>query len=351
MLRRLPPAGHPIRIRTILEAFLSGPEDVSFLKEFNLDIPVFFVSSGTAALVVALSCLKHQSSKNQVILPAYSCPSVIAAVIKAGLEPVLCDLRPNSSGMDFDALGPKIGPDTLAIIGVHLFGIPEKIIELKGLAQKRGIILIEDAAQAFGNKVHLSPQSSPLSAHGYLGSFGDIGILSFGRGKPLSLLAGGAISVNNHELLKCVQEAYVSLPQADTSLYSFRYMLNLIFYSIFYHPKLYWIPERLPWLKLGETIFTLSFGIDRINPHVVKLGNKLISNFDEIRESRLKITEFYIEKLKGFRDEITFFPKTDGALLRFPIIFRSREKRDRILVELKKRGLGATGMYPVPLNE
>jgi dTDP-4-amino-4,6-dideoxygalactose transaminase len=338
-------------MRTIFSAFLSAPEEVSFLKEFGSDIAVFLVSSGTAALVVALSCLKYQSRKSQVILPAYSCPSVIAAIIKAGLKPVLCDLRPNCLGMDLDEVEARIGPDTLAIIAVHLFGIPENIIELKGIAQKRGIILIEDAAQAFGNKVHLSPQSSPLSANGYLGSFGDIGIFSFGRGKPFTLLAGGAISVNNHELLKFVQEAYVSLPQADTSVYSFRYMLNLLFYSIFYHPKLYWIPERLPWLKLGETIFTLSFGIDRINPHVVKLGNKLISNFDEIREGRLKITEFYIEKLKGFRDEFTFYPKTDGALLRFPIIFRSREKRDRILVELKKRGLGATGMYPVPLNE
>src|SRR4030042_771900 len=100
MLRSLPPAGHPIRIRTILEAFLSAPEEVSFLKEFNSDIPSFLVSSGTAALVVALSCLKYQSRKNQVILAAYSCPSVIAAILKAGLKPVLCDLRPNCLGMD-----------------------------------------------------------------------------------------------------------------------------------------------------------------------------------------------------------------------------------------------------------
>src|SRR4030042_376774 len=233
MLRRLPPAGHPIRIRTILEAFLSGPEDVSFLKEFNLDIPVFFVSSGTAALVVALSCLKHQSSKNQVILPAYSCPSVIAAIIKAGLEPVLCDLRPNSLGMDFDALGAKTGPDPLAIIGVHLFGIPENIIGLKELAQKRGIILIEDAAQAFGNKVHLSPQSSPLNAYGYLGSFGAIGILSFGRGKPLSLLGGGATLINNQEVEEIATKQYDFLPQSNHFLFGIRYLINLFLYSVF----------------------------------------------------------------------------------------------------------------------
>ena len=351
MLRALPPAGHSIGFGTLLKACLSDSKDPRFLNKWIENSQLYLVSSGTAALTLSLNALKKLSSKRKVILPSYSCPSVIASVIKADLKPVLSDLKSHCFQMDVDQLTSKLDSGTLAVIAVHLFGIPENIPDLKKLTAERGVVLIEDAAQAFGNKVHLSPQSSPLSADRYLGSLGDIGIFSFGRGKPFTLLAGGAISVNNHELLKCVQEAYVSLPQADTSLYSFRYVLNLLFYSIFYHPKLYWIPERLPWLKLGETIFTLSFGIDRINPHVVKLGNKLISNFDEIRESRLKITEFYIEKLKGFRDEFTFFPKTDGALLRFPIIFRSREKRDRILVELKKRGLGATGMYPVPLNE
>ena len=354
MLRSLPPAGHPIRMRTIFSAFLSPSEEVCFLKEFNSDIPIYLVSSGSAALVVALSCLKYQSRKNQVTLPAYSCPSVIAAIIKAGLEPVLCDLRPNSLGMDFDEVCAKTGPDTLAIIAVHLFGIPENIIELKGLAQKRGIILIEDAAQAFGNKVHLSPRSSPLNAYGYLGSFGDIGILSFGRGKPLSLLGGGATLINNQEVEALAKKQFDFLPQSNHFLFGIRYLINLFLYSVFYHPNLYSIPQKIPGLKLGETIFTLDFPTQKMNSYVLRIGNKLMPNFDSIRKRRVELMRIYAEKLESFKEEFAFFPKFNGediALLRFPMIFKDRGKRDRILIELKKRGLGATGMYPVPLNE
>jgi len=354
MLRSLPPAGHPIRMRTILGAFLSPSEGVCFLKEFNLDKPIFLVSSGSAALVVALSCLKHQSSRDQVILPAYSCPSVIAAVIKAGLKPALCDLRPNSLGMDLDELGAKTGPDTLAIIAVHLFGIPENIIELTGLAQKRGIILIEDAAQAFGNKVHLSPQSSPLNASGYLGSFGDIGILSFGRGKPLSLLGGGAVLVNNQGVEAIAKKHFDPLPESNHVISGIRYFLNLSLYSAFYHPNLYSIPQRMPGLRLGETFFTLDFSIQKMNSYVLRVGNKLMPHFDSIRKRRVELMRIYAEKLESFKEEFAFFPEFNGediALLRFPIVFKDRGKRDRILIELKKRGLGATGMYPVPLNE
>jgi dTDP-4-amino-4,6-dideoxygalactose transaminase len=256
--------------------------------------------------------------------------------------------------MNLDEVETKIGPDTLAVIAVHLFGIPENIIELKGMAQKRGIILIEDAAQAFGNKVHLSPQPSPLHAYGHLGSFGDIGILSFGRGKPLSLLGGGAVLINNQEVEAIAKKQFDLLPESDHLLSGLRHLINLSLYSFFYHPNLYPIPQRMPGLKLGETIFTLDFPTEKMNSWVLRVGNKLMPQFDSIRKRRLELMRIYAEKLGPLKDEFAFFPKFNGediALLRFPIVFMDREKRDRILIELKKKGLGATGMYPVPLNE
>jgi dTDP-4-amino-4,6-dideoxygalactose transaminase len=62
----------------------------------------------------------------------------------------------------------------------------------------------------------------------------------------------------------------------------------------------------------------------------------------------------YMKKLEGLKQEFVFFPEFDGediALLRFPLILKNEEKRDCTLAELKKRGLGATGMYPLSLNE
>ena len=133
-----------------------------------------------------------------------------------------------------------------------------------------------------------------------------------------------------------------------------QYLLNLFLYSLFYHPNLYWIPQGIPRLKLGETFFDLDFEVNKINPSVIRLGNELILHFGTIRQKRLELAQIYMEKFEALSKGFVFLPKIDGqdiALLRFPIIFRNSAKRDRILSELSKEGLGATGSYPVPLNE
>jgi dTDP-4-amino-4,6-dideoxygalactose transaminase len=253
----------------------------------------------------------------------------------------------------------KICEDTLAVIAVHLFGIPENIFNLRELTKKEGVVLIEDAAQAFGNKIFLNSFSLnthnlPFNTNQYLGSFGDIGIFSFGRGKPLSFLNGGAVLVNDEKYHKTVQEFHSSLSGSNHSPPTVLYFFNLLIYSIFYHPNLYWIPNNVPWLKLGETIFSLDFEIGRLNPNALRIGRALIKNFEKIREKREQIARAYRDRLKNIQEEFVYIPERDEeniSLLRFPIVFKSKEKRDRILLELKKRGLGATGMYPVPLNE
>jgi len=353
MLRSLPPAGHPIHTRTILQSLLRKDNELTPLKDWLPDQQVFWVSSGTAALTLSLKAVSRGSARRKVILPAYSCPSVLASIIKAGLQPVLCDVAPNGFQMDLDKLKTKIGSDTLAIIAVHLFGIPENVFDLSELTKKEGVVLIEDAAQAFGNKVMLNSSSS-LNTNQYLSSFGDIGILSFGRGKPLSFLSGGAILVNNEKYRETIQGFCSSLSRSNHSPQIVFYFFNFLIYSIFYSPYLYWIPQNIPWLRLGETIFSLDFEIGSLNSYALRIGRTLIKDFEKIREAREQIARAYGDGLKNFCEEFVYIPEWDKAnisLLRFPIILRSREKRDRILFDLKKRRLGATGMYPVPLNE
>ena len=302
------------------------------------------VSSGSAALLLALKSLKLISNRQQVVIPAYTCPSVLASVIKAGLEPVLCDLKPDSFQMDPDQVTSKIGADTLAVIAVHLFGIPEDIKCLRKLTRRKEIYLIEDAAQAFGNKVDGKD----------LGLFGDISILSFGRGKPLSMLCGGAVITNDLDLYRYVNQVYQSITDNSRWVFMPQYLIMLILYSIFFHPRLYWFPQRLPWLKIGETVFTLDFDLNKVNPKVMRLGNILYKKFREIRRVRLGLTEYYKEKLKQFKEDFMYLPDIEGediALLRFPIVFKKKVKRDKVLSNLEEKGLGATASYPAPLNE
>jgi len=357
MMRALPPAGHSIGLATTFGALLSSADRPDILAEMVQGRPVFRVSSGTAALTFALQSLSRFSDRRKVILPAYTCPSVLAAVIKAELEPVLCDLEPGSFRLDMDQLVSKLSQEILAVVAVHLFGLPEKIHAIRGSARRTGTFVIEDAAQAFGNKVPFGdaaprPRLSSPWPPEYLGTLGDIGIFSFGRGKPLSLLGGGAVVVNNPDLLDCVQTRSHGLPIRKGWVFSLKYFLTLLLYSVFFHPRFYWIPASIPWLRLGETDFTLDFEVAPMQPLAALLGPQVLEKFKEIRGRRIMLARQYMERLVNFRDAFDFLPecKEDSvALLRFPVVLKSGEARDTILEKLKS-GLGVTGMYPVPLH-
>jgi dTDP-4-amino-4,6-dideoxygalactose transaminase len=309
--------------------------DLDFLpcREFRNSI---LTRSGTAALTLALRALGKVRGGSEVVLPAYSCPSVAAAVIKAGLRPLLCDMRPESFLMDRERLESRVGDDTLAIVAVHLFGIPEDLRAIRELADSKGVALVEDATQAFGNTIDGDP----------VGTTGDLGVFSFGRGKPLSLMTGGALVVNHSELRGAIDRPDFAPPSAS-------YKLMLLLYSIFFNPRLFWIPAGLPGLRLGDTYFTLDIDLSGPDPAMVRMGNELQQSWDHIRTNRLELSKAYRDALSGVeRCTLPGSERDDPGtvLLRFPILAADGQERDRILSAAKKGGLGATGMYPMPLN-
>jgi perosamine synthetase len=357
MFNHLPPAGHKINIADICRAVFQRPKQELPLKDIFFESPYFLVSSGTAALTLSLKAMRRSSSTRQVILPAYTCPSLLAAVVKAGLEPVLCDMKPDSFQIDTGKLSSLTTEKTLCVIAVHLFGLPENISEIRKILENNQVMLIEDAAQAFGNSFPSSMTTdSEIPRPSMLGSTGDIGILSFGRGKPLSALSGGAILVNNAELHEQITIEYDLIDSSNSLLSSAAYFAKLILYSLFFHPSLYWIPTKIPGLKIGETHFSLDFTVEQINHYAINMGKILMQKFQAIRKVHLNLASVFSDSLSGFREEFAYIPEfktTDDriALLRFPIIFKEKESRDRVLERLKEKSLGATGMYPAPLNE
>jgi perosamine synthetase len=363
MFRCLPPAGHRISFTEICRSFSQNPNIDLFFQNLGINVPYFLVSSGTAALCLGLQAIGHGSSRKQVILPAYTCPSLLAAVIKARLEPVLCDLKPNTFQVDPEQLSAKLGEETLGIIAVHLFGLPENIVEIKKRVQGKHIAIVEDAAQAFGNSFasdmisKLSRSAVSATPHEImLGSMGDIGIASFGRGKPLSLLGGGAVLVNNSDLREQIKTMHDLIDGPVTVFPRLSYVAKLIVYSILFHPSLFWIPANIPGLRIGETHFSLDFVIEKNNQFMVSIGNIIAARLDEIRQTRLYVARIYRESLDRFREDFAYMPECDDnddhiALLRFPLIFKKKERRDSVLGKLRAAGLGATGMYPAPLNE
>ena len=160
----------------------------------------FFVQSGTAALAQALIIAKSAFTTDtpEVIVPGYACPDIISAAVYAGITPILVDLEPDRPYMSLSAIENAVTKNTVAIIAINFMGIPERISAIRGSLGDSGIIVIEDSAQWYPDADGETPISSAYH--------GDLVVLSFGKGKPLSLMGGGALLIKAAKLAASIEK-------------------------------------------------------------------------------------------------------------------------------------------------
>ena len=147
------------------------------------------VSSGTAALETAVQALELPKG-SEVILPAFTIISCAQAVVKAGLVPVVVDCMEDTWNMDVSQIEEKITERTAAIMAVHIYGITVDMDPVLLLAQKHGLKVIEDAAQAHGQTYKGKR----------CGSFGDVSIFSFYPNKLITCGEGGMVLTDDAKL-------------------------------------------------------------------------------------------------------------------------------------------------------
>jgi 8-amino-3,8-dideoxy-alpha-D-manno-octulosonate transaminase len=148
------------------------------------------VSSGTQALSVALAAL-GVGPGDEVLLPGYLWTSCINAVVRLGAMPRLVDID-DTFCMSLDDLTSKIGPRSRVIMFVHMSGAAGDVPGAIEIARKRGLMVLEDCAQAVGAKLRGRP----------VGTFGDIGIYSFQTNKNITAGEGGMIICRDEHLYK-----------------------------------------------------------------------------------------------------------------------------------------------------
>ena len=147
------------------------------------------VSNGTTALQVAVAALKLPPG-SEIIMPSYTIISCAIAIIEAGCVPVLVDCEPDTWCMDLDEVEAKITPRTRAIMPVHIFGHPVDMRRLGAIAERHGLAIIEDAAEAHG-----------AEAHGRrVGGIGTMGCFSFYANKIITTGEGGMVVTSDAEL-------------------------------------------------------------------------------------------------------------------------------------------------------
>lgn len=344
----VPPAGNRLRLTDVIRCLRSASQDDAarllgeMLAQHVESQHFLYLSSGRAALWLILRAAAHlKPERQEVVLPAYTCPAIVSAILKVNLKPVLCDLNLADFGYRLEDLDRKICRRTLAVIPVHLFGYASPLEEIIALASHSGTWVFEDAAQAFGNPfVH---QPSILPAHR-----GDAIFFSFGRGKPLSALHGGILVTRSEELGQTAHRIYGTLSESGTWSH-LKYSLSFLAYSLFSNPYLYWAPLKLPCLHLGETLFEPSFPIRRGLPAAARVIFMLVDSLRDETETRRRNTAYYTEHLRDLPG-LQIPPHPAYPYLRYPLLAHTRNLRDRILNELSARGLAGAAFYPCPLN-
>ncbi len=152
------------------------------------------VSNGTVALEVAAVCLDLQPG-DEVILPTFTIISCAQAVIYAGGTPVLVDADPATWCMDVGQVEAKITPRTRAIMPVHIYGHPVDMAPLWALAERHGLAIIEDAAEAHG-----------ATCYGRrCGGLGDLSCFSFYANKIITTGEGGMVLAKDRRLAERVR--------------------------------------------------------------------------------------------------------------------------------------------------
>ena len=145
--------------------------------------------SGRMALYLSLKVLKLNPG-SEIIIPSFNVPEVVSTVIWAGMYPRFVDINLGTYNISPELIEENISEKTGAILLTHLYGQPAQIDKILKIAEKHGIKVIEDAAQALG----ASYQGKKV------GTFGEIAYFSFGLVKNLNCLGGGMAVTSQKDL-------------------------------------------------------------------------------------------------------------------------------------------------------
>lgn len=144
------------------------------------------VTSGTAALHIALTALDIKKG-DEVLIPSFTMIACAFAVCYTGAKPVFVDVDRDTWNIDFSKIESKITSRTKAIMPVHIFGNPCNMKEIKKIALKYKLHIVEDCAEAHGAEYHGKKT----------GSFSSISAFSFFANKNLTTGEGGMVVTNS----------------------------------------------------------------------------------------------------------------------------------------------------------
>lgn len=180
------------------ENYILGPEVEGFEREIAgfLSVPhAIGVSSGSDALLAALMAL-DVGAGDEVVTTPYTFFATAGAIARLGARPVFADIERASFNLDPELADAAVTPRTKAIVPVHLFGRPADMGRLLEIGRRRGVPIVEDAAQAIGAEWEGRR----------VGGLGTLGCFSFFPAKNLGALGdGGLVTVRDPDLARRIR--------------------------------------------------------------------------------------------------------------------------------------------------
>ncbi|MCR2810274.1 MULTISPECIES: DegT/DnrJ/EryC1/StrS family aminotransferase [unclassified Microbacterium] len=175
-----------------------GPEVAAFEREFSEHFvqgrPTVAVNSGTSGLHLGLLAA-GVGRGDEVIVPSFTFAATGNSVALTGATPVFVDIEPETFSLDPAAVEAAITPRTRGILPVHLYGHPARLRELSSIAEKHGVALYEDAAQAHGASLDGRP----------VGAWGAFAMFSLYPTKNMTSGEGGMVTLADDKLARAVR--------------------------------------------------------------------------------------------------------------------------------------------------
>jgi dTDP-4-amino-4,6-dideoxygalactose transaminase len=283
--------------------FILGPEVSEFEKnfaDFCGTSHCIGVASGTDAIHLILRALEIGSG-DEVIIPAFTFIASALGISQAGASPVLVDVNEKDALINPDLIENSITPKTKAIMPVHLYGRCSNMDEIKTIAKKHHLYVIEDAAQAHG-ATYKGKKA---------GSLGHAAAFSFYPGKNLGAYGdAGAVTTSDHGLA----ERLILLRNWGS--------------RVKYHHEETGLNSRL----------------DTIQAAILNVKLKYLESWNK---QRRKLAKLYDQLLPEFGQ-----PENNAENLAIYHIYAIKIKnRDEVIKKLVSKGIGAGIHYPFPIHQ
>ena len=263
-----------------------------------------FTSLGRTALVVALKAL-DVDSRCEVILPSFTCRTVIEAVRYCKARVVFADVNPQTFNVNPQQIRKAITPKTKAIIAVHCYGLPSDIDEILEVANKHDIPVIEDVAHALGAEYK----------HRKVGSFGSFSIFSFS--KNMGAASGGALATDSDQLYEKAKEVFLKIlaiersiatePNLKYKLLNFGRKRKTFFLPLLSSLKLFKVTTKI----IAHTTEDIPSFFEADPQVTAEIADKL-SKIDQINYKRIKEAHVLARMLGNLDHDVISLPMEGG---------------------------------------